>query len=139
MYAAEVNFNDVGRFVSAQSLLKEAKKYVPAEVILEVSNDHSGKLVSAQLWLNTPKNQLFTVFNHVDSLNDHSGKLSNAHWLLKSQKKAVPTEVMLEISNDHSGKLVSNQALLKKLKNWGHAVVILLVSNDHSGKLVIAQ
>lgn len=45
----EVLNDQVGRLVNCHPALNLAKKYCCTPVILEVSNDHSGKLVSAQL------------------------------------------------------------------------------------------
>jgi hypothetical protein len=47
--------NESGRLVRAQSRLKASKKEESAEVMLLVSNDHSGKLVNAHSLLNEGK------------------------------------------------------------------------------------
>jgi hypothetical protein len=63
--------------------LKALKKESHTDVIFSVLNDHSGKLVIAQLELKALKKESHTVVNHVESLNDHPGKLVNCQLLLK--------------------------------------------------------
>ena len=86
-------------------------------MILLVSKDHSGKLVSAQLALNLSKNSVFADVNQVESLKEPSGKLVNAQLSLNPSKKPHPTDVILLVSKDHSGKLAIAQFLLKSEKN----------------------
>ena len=58
--------------------MKEKKNLPVSLLILEILNDHSGKLVIAQLRLKAMKKLFFASHEILEVLNDHVGKLVNA-------------------------------------------------------------
>lgn len=115
-----------GKLVNAHAALKFQKKLFPTFVILLISKDQVGKLVSAQSLLKLAKNRIHTVHDIFEVLNEFSGKLVNFQIKLKARKKWSPTVVILLVSNDHSGKLVNAHALLKEWKKLFPGFVALI-------------